>query len=118
MCIRDSYGACHNPHRPGFTPGGSSGGSGAAVAAGLCAAALGTDTMGSVRIPASYCGVVGLKPSWGAVSTGGSVALCRRLDHIGPLARSVRDLRQLLPILAGFDADCAQSREILSLIHI
>ena len=54
------YGACHNPHRPGYTPGGSSGGSGAAVAAGLCAAALGTDTMGSVRIPASYCGVVGL----------------------------------------------------------
>lgn len=106
------YGACHNPHRPGFTPGGSSGGSGAAVAAGLCAAALGTDTMGSVRIPASYCGVVGLKPSWGAVSTRGSVALCRRLDHIGPLARSARDLRQLLPILAGFDPDCAQSREI------
>jgi aspartyl-tRNA(Asn)/glutamyl-tRNA(Gln) amidotransferase subunit A len=106
------YGACHNPHRPGFTPGGSSGGSGAAVAAGLCAAALGTDTMGSVRIPASYCGVVGLKPSWGAVSTRGSVALCRRLDHIGPLARSARDLRRLLPILAGFDPDCAQSREI------
>ena len=106
------HGACHNPHRPGFTPGGSSGGSGAAVAAGLCAAALGTDTMGSVRIPASYCGVVGLKPSWGAVSTRGSVALCRRLDHIGPLARSARDLRRLLPILVGFDADCAQSREI------
>ncbi len=106
------YGACHNPHRPGFTPGGSSGGSGAAVAAGLCAAALGTDTMGSVRIPASYCGVVGLKPSWGAVSTRGSVALCRRLDHIGPLARSARDLRQLLPILAGFDPQCAQSRDI------
>src|SRR5690606_34117301 len=58
------FGACHNPHRPGFTPGGSSGGSGAAVAAGLCSAALGTDSMGSVRIPASYCGVVGLKPSW------------------------------------------------------
>ncbi|WP_057634115.1 amidase [Stenotrophomonas humi] len=106
------YGACHNPHRPGYTPGGSSGGSGAAVAAGLCSAALGTDTMGSVRIPASYCGVVGLKPSWGAISTRGTVALCRRLDHIGPLTRSARDLRLLLQVMTGFDADCAQSRAI------
>ncbi|MFT4257896.1 MAG: amidase [Pseudoxanthomonas sp.] len=106
------YGACHNPYRHGYTPGGSSGGSGAAVAAGLCAAALGTDTMGSVRIPASYCGVVGLKPSWGAISTRGTVAMCRRLDHIGPLARSARDLHMLLPLMAGFDADCAQSRAI------
>ena len=106
------YGACHNPHRPGYTPGGSSGGSGAAVAAGLCAAALGTDTMGSVRIPASYCGVVGLKPSWGAISTRGTVALCRRLDHVGPLARSARDLKVLLDTMAGFDPDCAQSRQI------
>lgn len=106
------FGACHNPHRPGFTPGGSSGGSGAAVAAGLCAAALGTDTMGSVRIPASYCGVVGLKPTWGAVSTRGTVPLCRRLDHVGPLVRSARDLRLLLEVMAGFDADCAQSRDV------
>ena len=104
------FGACHNPHRPGFTPGGSSGGSGAAVAAGLCSAALGTDSMGSVRIPASYCGVVGLKPSWGAISTRGTVALCRRLDHIGPLTRSARDLRLLLQLMTGFDPDCAQSR--------
>lgn len=106
------FGACHNPHRPGFTPGGSSGGSGAAVAAGLCSAALGTDTMGSVRIPASYCGVVGLKPTWGAVSTRGTVPLCRRLDHVGPLARSARDLRLLLQAMSGFDPDCAQSREV------
>ncbi|WP_313401907.1 amidase [Stenotrophomonas sp.] len=106
------YGACHNPHRHGYTPGGSSGGSGAAVAAGLCAAALGTDTMGSVRIPASYCGVVGLKPSWGAISTRGTVALCRRLDHIGPLTRSARDLRLLLQLMTGFDPACAQSRAI------
>lgn len=104
------FGACHNPHRPGHTPGGSSGGSGAAVAAGLCGAALGTDTMGSVRIPASYCGVVGLKPGWGIISTRGTVPLCRQLDHIGPLARSARDLRLLLPLLAGYDPDCAQSR--------
>ena len=106
------FGACHNPHRPGFTPGGSSGGSGAAVAAGLCAAALGTDTMGSVRIPASYCGVVGLKPTWGAVSTRGTVPLCRRLDHVGPLARSARDLRLLLEVMTGFDPDSAQSRDV------
>lgn len=106
------FGACHNPHRPGFTPGGSSGGSGAAVAAGLCAAALGTDTMGSVRIPASYCGVFGLKPTWGVVSTRGSVPLSRRLDHIGPLARSARDLGVLLQAMSGFDPDCAQSRPI------
>jgi len=104
------FGACHNPHRHGCTPGGSSGGSGAAVAAGLCGAALGTDTMGSVRIPASYCGVVGLKPGWGIVSTRGTVSLCRRFDHIGPLVRSARDLRLLLPVLAGYDPDCAQSR--------
>lgn len=106
------FGASHNPHRPGFTPGGSSGGSGAAVAAGLCSAALGTDSMGSVRIPASYCGVVGLKPSWGAISTRGTVALSHRLDHIGPLARSARDLRVLLPVLAAFDPASAQSRAI------
>ena len=106
------FGACHNPHRPGFTPGGSSGGSGAAVAAGLCAAALGTDTMGSVRIPASYCGVAGLKPTWGVVSTRGTVPLCRRLDHIGPLARSARDLGVLLQAMVGFDPSCAQSRAI------
>ena len=106
------FGACHNPHRPGFTPGGSSGGSGAAVGAGLCSAALGTDSMGSVRIPASYCGVVGLKPSWGVISTRGSVAVSHRLDHVGPLARSARDLRRLLPVLAGFDPASAHSRAI------
>jgi len=104
------YGACHNPHRPGHTPGGSSGGSAVAVAAGLCSAALGTDTMGSVRIPASYCGVAGLKPGWGVISPRGSVPVCRRLDHVGVLARSVRDVRVLLPLLAGFDPSCAQSR--------
>ncbi len=65
------FGATHNPHRIGFTPGGSSGGSGAAVAAGLCDLALGTDTMGSVRIPASYCGVYGFKPAQTAVSRDG-----------------------------------------------
>jgi aspartyl-tRNA(Asn)/glutamyl-tRNA(Gln) amidotransferase subunit A len=83
------YGRTHNPHRIGFTPGGSSGGSGAAVAAGLCDIALGTDTLGSVRIPAAYCGVYGLKPTIGAVSTDGLAFLDPSLDSIGPLAASV-----------------------------
>lgn len=101
------FGDCHNPHRHGFTPGGSSGGSAAAVAAGLCALALGTDTMGSVRIPASYCGVVGLKATYGLISTRGAVVCSHRLDHIGPLTRSVRDLHLALDCLAVFDPDCA-----------
>jgi aspartyl-tRNA(Asn)/glutamyl-tRNA(Gln) amidotransferase subunit A len=77
---------CHNPLRPGFTPGGSSGGSGAAIAAGFADLAIGTDTMGSVRIPAAYCGVVGLKPTAGLVSRSGVVPLSPRLDHVGMLA--------------------------------
>jgi aspartyl-tRNA(Asn)/glutamyl-tRNA(Gln) amidotransferase subunit A len=106
------FGACHNPHRHGYTPGGSSGGSGAAVAANLCAAALGTDSMGSVRIPASYCGVFGLKPSFGLVSPRGGVVVSRRLDHVGPLARSARDLGLLVEAIAGFDPECAESRRV------
>ncbi len=84
-----------------ITPGGSSGGSGAAVAAGLCVMALGTDTMGSVRIPAAYCGVSGHKPSRGAIDTGGVVALSTTLDHVGPLTRSARDLSAFLAALSG-----------------
>lgn len=104
------YGACQHPQRAGYTPGGSSGGSGAAVAAGLCSAALGSDSMGSIRIPASYCGAFGLKPSFGAVSPRGSVVVSRRLDHIGPLTRSAADLDRLLAVIAGYDSDSAQSR--------
>jgi aspartyl-tRNA(Asn)/glutamyl-tRNA(Gln) amidotransferase subunit A len=89
------FGATHNPHRIGHTPGGSSGGSGAAVAAGLCDAALGTDTLGSVRIPAAYCGVYGLKPSSGAVDDTGLVFLARRYDCIGPLARTLDVLERV-----------------------
>jgi aspartyl-tRNA(Asn)/glutamyl-tRNA(Gln) amidotransferase subunit A len=107
------FGACHHPRRHGVTPGGSSGGSGAAVAGALCSVALGTDSMGSVRIPASYCGVFGLKPTWGAISPRGSVVVSRRLDHVGVLARSARDLGLLLPALAGFDAACAESRAVV-----
>lgn len=106
------FGATHNPYRRGFTPGGSSGGSGAAVAAGLCVAALGTDTLGSVRIPASYCGVAGLKPSTGLVSVRGVVPLSWRYDHVGPLARSVRDLGLMLDALAGYDPECAESQDL------
>lgn len=86
------YGRTQNPHRIGFTPGGSSGGSGAGVAAGLCDIALGTDTLGSVRIPAAYCGVYGLKPTSGAVSTDGLAFLDPSLDSIGPLAASLDTL--------------------------
>ena len=99
-----AYGRCHNPHKQDWTPGGSSGGSGAAVSAGLCAGALGTDTLGSVRIPASYSGTTGIKPTYGLVSMRGVVPLCLTLDHVGPIARSVRDLSALLRVLAHFDA--------------
>lgn len=104
------FGRATNPHRDGHSPGGSSGGSGAAVAAGLCCAALGSDTGGSVRIPASYCGIVGLKPSYGIVSTRGVVPLSYRLDHVGPLTRTVEDAAMLLNVLAGFDPFCTESR--------
>lgn len=106
------YGNCQNPVRAGYCPGGSSSGSAAAVAAGLVPAALGTDTMGSVRIPAAYCGIWGFKPSFGLVSTAGSVAVSRHLDHIGPLARSAADLELLLEVLAGFDPNCPVSRPV------
>ena len=94
------YGDCFNPRRPGFTPGGSSGGSGAAVAAGLCGLALGSDTMGSVRIPAAYCGVVGFKPSHETLDLDGVDTLCHWLDHVGLLARSVEDITAALHIAA------------------
>jgi aspartyl-tRNA(Asn)/glutamyl-tRNA(Gln) amidotransferase subunit A len=96
----EAYGRAMNPHRIGHTPGGSSGGSGAAVAAGLCVAALGTDTLGSVRIPSAYNGVYGLKPTKGLVPEDGLVSLAARLDVIGPLARSVADLRDVMAAMA------------------
>lgn len=95
-----AFGQTQNPHRIGFTAGGSSGGSGAAVAAGLCAAALGTDTLGSIRIPASYCGIAGLKPGFGRVPSAGLMHLVERLDCIGPMARSVADCAALFAVLA------------------
>lgn len=93
------YGRTINPHREGYTPGGSSGGSGAAVAAGLCDVALGTDTLGSVRIPAAYCGVYGLKPTNGLVSSEGLTFLEPSLDVIGPLARSLDMLERVWNVM-------------------
>jgi aspartyl-tRNA(Asn)/glutamyl-tRNA(Gln) amidotransferase subunit A len=101
---------CHNPLRPGFTPGGSSGGSGAAVAAGLAELAVGTDTMGSVRIPAAYCGVVGLKPTAGLVPRSGVVPLSPAFDHLGTLARTPRLAARGLEAMAGEDAADTASR--------
>ncbi len=103
------YGTTHNPRRYGYSAGGSSSGAGAAVAAGLCAFALGTDTIGSVRIPASFCGCVGLKPSYGLLSVADVVPVHLRFDHVGPLTRSLRDLRWLLPALAAYDPACPVS---------
>ena len=104
------FGDCGNPAHPGRVAGGSSGGSAAAVAAGWAQLALGTDTMGSVRIPASYCGIAGIKPSAGLVSCGGVVPLCTRLDHVGLLAGGAQDLAAALPLAAGFDAADPASR--------
>ena len=95
------FGHCYNPVRAGYTPGGSSGGSAAAVASGLCGIALGTDTMGSVRIPAAYCGVVGFKPSFGALPTDGVMPLSRLLDHVGILARGIEDVVAAFVITTG-----------------
>jgi len=98
------YGACHNPNALDRITGGSSGGSAAAIAAGMCCGALGSDTGGSIRIPASLCGVVGLKPTYGRVSTRGVIPLSWSLDHIGPMARRVVDVGQLLQVIAGRDS--------------
>jgi aspartyl-tRNA(Asn)/glutamyl-tRNA(Gln) amidotransferase subunit A len=94
------FGKTHNPHCHGYTPGGSSGGSGAAVAASLVRVALGTDTMGSCRIPAAYCGVVGFKPTFAAIAMTGVEPLAKRLDHVGILANTVSDVATVFAILA------------------
>lgn len=104
------FGATHNPYRHGYSAGGSSGGAAAAVAAGLAVAAVGSDSLGSIRIPASYCGVYALKPTHGEISARGMLPAARRLDAVGLLARGVDDLTVLLQVLAGYDADDARSR--------
>ena len=104
------WGVARNPHDPRRSPGGSSGGSAIAVVAGLCAGALGSDTGGSIRIPASLCGCVGLKPTFGAVPLDGAVPLGWSLDHAGPLARTVEDAGVLLDVLSGRNAGRAARR--------
>jgi aspartyl-tRNA(Asn)/glutamyl-tRNA(Gln) amidotransferase subunit A len=97
-------GATRNPKDPSRIPGGSSGGSGAAVAAHLAAAAIGTDGAGSIRVPASFCGCVGLKPTYGLVPKSGVTVLSQIGDHVGPLARTVADAALVLQAIAGYDA--------------
>ncbi len=99
------YGAVHNPWNTAYITGGSSGGSAAAVSAGMCYGAIGTDTAGSVREPAALCSLVGLKPTFGRVSTTGVIPLSASLDHIGPIARTVSDAAVIFEAIAGFDAN-------------
>ena len=97
------FGPTRNPWSLDRIPGGSSGGNGAALVAGMCFGAIGSDTGGSIRIPASLCGVVGLKPTYGRTSLRGAIPLAWSLDHAGPMARSVRDVALLLQVIAGYD---------------
>jgi AtzE family amidohydrolase len=105
------HGRTLNPHDPERTAGGSSGGSAAAVAAGLVPFALGSDTNGSIRVPSAFCGIFGLKPTYGRLSRAGSLLFVSSLDHVGPMARSVGDLAAVYDALQGPDPDdavCAQ----------
>ena len=97
------FGPVHNPWALDRIPGGSSGGSAAATASGLCFGSLGTDTAGSVRIPACYCGIVGFKPTYGRVSNRGVIPLSWTLDHVGPICRTVEDAALMLGVIAGYD---------------
>ncbi len=98
-----AFGVTQNPAAPGFVPGGSSSGSAAAVSAGFCDVALGSDTGGSIRTPASHCGIVGVKPSYGTVSRYGLIDLSMSLDQIGPLARNAADAALVLEVIRGKD---------------
>lgn len=105
------FGPVRNPHDPSRSPGGSSGGSAVAVATGMSLGTIGTDTGGSIRIPAAACGIVGLKPEWGHVSASGVVPLSRQLDHVGPLAASVADAWLLYNALQEHSGQISDSLE-------
>jgi aspartyl-tRNA(Asn)/glutamyl-tRNA(Gln) amidotransferase subunit A len=106
-----AFGPTENPVAPGYVPGGSSGGSAAVVAAGDADLALGTDTGGSVRAPAAFCGVVGIKPTYGLVSRYGLVAYANSLEQIGPIAPTVEEAAELLEVIAGPDDRDATTRD-------
>ena len=105
------FGPVHNPWNIGYSPGGSSGGSATAVAAHLCYGAIGSDTGGSIRIPAAYCGIVGLKPTYGRVSTSGVIPLSWSLDHVGPMTRTAKDAALMLQVIAGYDPQDTNSTD-------
>jgi aspartyl-tRNA(Asn)/glutamyl-tRNA(Gln) amidotransferase subunit A len=106
------FGPVHNPWNLDYSAGGSSGGSAAAVAAHLCYGAIGSDTGGSIRQPAAYCGIVGLKPTYGRVSAFGVIPLSWSLDHVGPITRTVKDGALMLQVIAGYDAQDAASMDV------
>lgn len=106
------FGPVRNPWNLEFSPGGSSGGSAAAVAANMCFGAVGTDTAASIRTPASCCGIVGMKPTYGRVSTRGVIPLSWSLDHVGPMCRTVEDAALMLEAMAGFDPEDATTLDL------
>ena len=110
--VNPHYGPARNPWNTDRITGGSSGGSGAATAAGLSAATLGSDTGGSIRIPACFCGIVGLKPTYGRVSKRGVLPLSWSLDHVGPMTRTAEDAALMLQVIAGYDSHDEDSLDV------